>query len=353
MPTAPRISRSSPRPGHTRSRELARFRAASAGPPDRRAALFHDHLARLEREDGAPRIVVHELATGEEHRIAFDAETYFLGFETVYEFDTPVMRFGFSSMRKPKEIYDYDMAMRQRTLRKRQMSPKGLRILGLCHAPHLRARADGERCRYRSCTGGHAARRHGAAARLRLRRLWPCHRRLLLDQSAVARRSRLRLCDRPCPRRNRQGLALVQGGQARAQDQHVLRLHRRDPPPRRPGLRRRRPRRRPRRQRRRHADGRDRQSGARTLRGHHRRRALRRRARHHARPGAAADAARMAGMGQSDSRPGSLRDDSRLQPLRQYPRASPIPRFSRWRASPIRASPIGSRPNGSPGCARR
>ena len=89
------------------------------------AALFRDHLARLEREDGAPRIVVHELATGEEHEIAFDAETYFLGFETVHEFDTPVMRFGFSSMREPKEIYDYDMALRRRTLRKRQMSPKG------------------------------------------------------------------------------------------------------------------------------------------------------------------------------------------------------------------------------------
>ena len=32
----------------------------------------------------------------------------------------------------------------------------------------------------------------------------------------IARRSRLRLCDRPCPRRHRQGLALVHGRQARA-----------------------------------------------------------------------------------------------------------------------------------------
>jgi oligopeptidase B len=87
-------------------------------------ALFKKFLARLEREDGAPRIIVRDLATGEEHAIAFDAETYFLGFETVFEFDTPIFRFGFSSMNCPKEIYDYDMALRQRMLRKKQMAPR-------------------------------------------------------------------------------------------------------------------------------------------------------------------------------------------------------------------------------------
>ncbi|MGO8800858.1 MAG: S9 family peptidase [Roseiarcus sp.] len=87
-------------------------------------SLFKDFLARLEREDGVPRIVVRELSTGEEHAIAFDAETYFLGLENVFEFATPVLRFGFSSMNCPRETYDYDMALRQRTLRKRQMAPK-------------------------------------------------------------------------------------------------------------------------------------------------------------------------------------------------------------------------------------
>ncbi|WP_158817092.1 S9 family peptidase [Methylocapsa sp. S129] len=87
-------------------------------------ALFKNFLARLERENGAPRIIVHELATGEEHAIAFDAETYFLGFEPVFEFDTPIFRFGFSSMSCPRETYDYDMALRQRMLRKKQMAPK-------------------------------------------------------------------------------------------------------------------------------------------------------------------------------------------------------------------------------------
>jgi oligopeptidase B len=87
-------------------------------------ALFKDFLVRLEREDGTPRIVVHELATGEEHAIRFEAETYFLGFENVFEFDTPILRFGFSAMNCPKETYDYDMKLRQRMLRKKQMAPK-------------------------------------------------------------------------------------------------------------------------------------------------------------------------------------------------------------------------------------
>jgi oligopeptidase B len=88
------------------------------------AALFKHFLARLEREDGLPRIVIRDLATGEEHAIGFDAETYFLGFENVFEFDTPILRFGFSAMNCPKEIYDYDMKLRQRMLRKKQMAPK-------------------------------------------------------------------------------------------------------------------------------------------------------------------------------------------------------------------------------------
>jgi oligopeptidase B len=89
------------------------------------ASLFKNFIARLEREDGVPRVVIHELATGEEHLIAFDAQTYFLGLENVFEFDTSVFRFGFSAMNCPRETYDYDMGLRQRKLRKKQMAPKG------------------------------------------------------------------------------------------------------------------------------------------------------------------------------------------------------------------------------------
>src|SRR5262249_8678236 len=42
-----------------------------------------------------------------------------------YEFDTTNLRFNYSSMTTPSEVYDYDMAARTRTLRKRQEIPSG------------------------------------------------------------------------------------------------------------------------------------------------------------------------------------------------------------------------------------
>ena len=42
-----------------------------------------------------------------------------------YEFDTTNLRFSYSSMTTPSEVYDYDMARRTRVLRKRQEIPSG------------------------------------------------------------------------------------------------------------------------------------------------------------------------------------------------------------------------------------
>lgn len=83
------------------------------------------HMARLEREGGLPRIVVREFATGAEHAIAFDEEAYSLGLSAGYEFETTAIRFTYSSMTTPSEVYDYDVATRARVLRKRQEVPSG------------------------------------------------------------------------------------------------------------------------------------------------------------------------------------------------------------------------------------
>jgi oligopeptidase B len=82
-------------------------------------------LIRLERENALPRIVIRELSTGAEHAIAFDEEAYSLGILPGYEFDTDSLRFVYSSMTTPNETWDYDMAARTRTLRKRQEVPSG------------------------------------------------------------------------------------------------------------------------------------------------------------------------------------------------------------------------------------
>ena len=68
---------------------------------------------------------MHDLRTGEAHDIAFEEETYALDFGPVYEFDTALLRFRYSSMARPEETYDYDCATRARTLVKRQMTPPG------------------------------------------------------------------------------------------------------------------------------------------------------------------------------------------------------------------------------------
>ncbi|MCF3935588.1 S9 family peptidase [Acuticoccus sp. M5D2P5] len=87
--------------------------------------VFADYLVWLERENALPRIVIRRLADGDEHQIAFDEEAYALGLQVGYEFQTDILRFSYSSMTTPTEVWDYDMATRERRLRKRQEIPSG------------------------------------------------------------------------------------------------------------------------------------------------------------------------------------------------------------------------------------
>ncbi len=86
---------------------------------------FKDYLVRLEREDGLPRIVIRRFADGEEHAIAFAEEAYSLGMSDGYEYDTETLRFTYSSMTTPRQVYDYNMRTRERILRKTQEVPSG------------------------------------------------------------------------------------------------------------------------------------------------------------------------------------------------------------------------------------
>jgi oligopeptidase B len=89
------------------------------------AVALKDHLVRLEREDCLPRIIVRDWKTGAEHAIAFDEEAYSLGMSTGYEYATTTIRFSYSSMTTPSELYDYNLVSRERVLRKRQEVPSG------------------------------------------------------------------------------------------------------------------------------------------------------------------------------------------------------------------------------------
>ena len=86
---------------------------------------YKDFLVRLEREQGLPRIVVRRFEGGEEHAISFAEEAYALGLSPGYEYDTRTLRFTYSSMTTPAQVFDYDMGTRTRVLRKTQEIPSG------------------------------------------------------------------------------------------------------------------------------------------------------------------------------------------------------------------------------------
>lgn len=88
-------------------------------------SVFKNWMTRLERHEGLPRIIVRQIDSGDEHVIAFAEEAYSLGSSTGFEFDTDNLRFSYSSMTTPTEVWDYDMRSRERILRKRQEVPSG------------------------------------------------------------------------------------------------------------------------------------------------------------------------------------------------------------------------------------
>lgn len=86
---------------------------------------FADFIVRMERENGLPRIVVRERTSGAEHAIAFKEAAYSLGISNGYLWESPWLRFDYSSPTTPAQVFDYNMATRERILRKTQQVPSG------------------------------------------------------------------------------------------------------------------------------------------------------------------------------------------------------------------------------------
>jgi oligopeptidase B len=81
--------------------------------------IFRDHLVLSERQDGLVHLRVRPWTGDGEHYIEFEDPAYLAYISTNPEFDTSVLRFGYTSLTTPTSIYDYDMAARERTLLKR------------------------------------------------------------------------------------------------------------------------------------------------------------------------------------------------------------------------------------------
>ena len=282
--------------------------------------VYKDYLVRLERENGLPRIVIRHLATGEEHAIAFDEEAYSLGMIDGYEFDTTTLRFTYSSMTTPARVYDYDMATRDARAAQGGGDPLRPRSRRLRDAAGLRAgRRTARRCRSR-CSIAADTPLDGSAPCLlygygaygiSMPAAFGTTRLSLVDRGFVYAIAHVRggkdkgyrwYADGRREKKTNTFTDFIAGGRVsgRRRSFTAPRTHRRL------GRLGRRP-----------AHRRGRQHGAGPLRRHDRRGAVRRRAHHHARRHAAADAAGMAGMGQSDRERRGLPDHRLLFALRQ------------------------------------
>src|SRR6201999_2085711 len=87
-------------------------------------AAFAGHLVRAERVNALDRLVV-TAPDGDEHEIALPEEAYALDLDHPYEYATTTTRFVYQSPTTPRQTFDYDLASRERTLRKTQDIPSG------------------------------------------------------------------------------------------------------------------------------------------------------------------------------------------------------------------------------------
>ncbi len=81
--------------------------------------IFKDYLVLSERKNGITQLRVRPWE-GEEHYIAFEEEAYVTSTTTNPQFDTEVLRFGYTSMTTPMSVFDYNMKTKERKLLKEQ-----------------------------------------------------------------------------------------------------------------------------------------------------------------------------------------------------------------------------------------
>jgi len=81
--------------------------------------IFRDQLVVEERKAGLVQLRVLPWSGSGEHSIAFDEPAYLAWIDANHEFDTAVLRYGYSSLTTPRTIYDHDLVTRERTLMKR------------------------------------------------------------------------------------------------------------------------------------------------------------------------------------------------------------------------------------------
>ena len=82
--------------------------------------IFKDFLVVVERKNGLRQIRIRPWLGENEHYLDFGEPAYFAYVTDNYNFDTLVLRYGYTSMTTPKSVYDYNMTTRKKTLLKQE-----------------------------------------------------------------------------------------------------------------------------------------------------------------------------------------------------------------------------------------
>src|SRR5205085_3538616 len=84
---------------------------------------FKDTLVVEERDRGLSKLRLENFATGEVHYVEFDEPAYRADLGSNPEFDTPWLRYVYTSLVTPYSSFDYHMQTRERRLVKQQEIP--------------------------------------------------------------------------------------------------------------------------------------------------------------------------------------------------------------------------------------
>jgi len=82
--------------------------------------MFNNHMVLSERKAGLTNLRIIDQVNKKEHYLDFGEEAYVSYISTNPEFDTNILRYGYSSLTTPNSTYDYDMDSKEKELKKRQ-----------------------------------------------------------------------------------------------------------------------------------------------------------------------------------------------------------------------------------------
>jgi oligopeptidase B len=82
--------------------------------------IFKDYYVLSERQDGLNRIQINSWDGTDQYYLPFDNETYTAYVSTNPDFDTEILRYGYNSLTTPSSIIDFNMATKEKEVKKEQ-----------------------------------------------------------------------------------------------------------------------------------------------------------------------------------------------------------------------------------------